>query len=455
MTAEIRFLGAAGTVTGSKYLVRTDTTQWLVDCGMFQGERELRERNWLPFPVSPHSVDGVLLTHAHIDHSGYLPVLVREGFTGPVLASAATTDLCAILLRDSGYLHEREAELANRYGHTRHRPAKPLYTEREARDCLEQFEKVPFGESRTLAGGLSARFFRAGHILGAAIIELTLPDDRRIVFSGDLGRPNSETLPDPHAVEEADFLVVESTYGNRRHEDISASDRLARVINETVQRGGTVLVPAFAVGRTQTLLYLIHRLKKEGRIADVPVFLDSPMAINASELMCQHIGDQKLNPEECRLACSAATFTRDTDQSKALTLNPLPKVIISASGMATGGRILHHLKQYAPDRRNTLLFTGFQAAGTRGEKIVGGAREVRIHGNNVTIAAEVVQLDMLSAHADADEIIDWLGHFRQAPRLTFVTHGEPDASAALAERIRGTLGWTCQVPALDDRVALE
>ncbi len=445
MGLRLSFLGAAGTVTGSKYLVENGDHRLLVDCGLFQGYKALRLRNWAHFPIDPRRIDAVLLTHAHLDHSGYLPLLVRQGYSGPVLCSAATADLCQILLPDSGHLQEKDAEFANRHGFSKHKPALPLYTQEDAVRALDQLTPIAFDEYRRLPGGASAYLRRAGHILGAASIQLDW-NGTRLVFSGDLGRYNDPTMVDPAQVERADYLIVESTYGNRRHEAQDPEQALAEIITRTVRRGGTVVIPAFAVGRAQSLMVHLHRLKTSRRLPDVPVFLDSPMANHASEIFCRHIADHRLSERECRGACEVAHYVQSVEESKALMTNPMPKVIISASGMATGGRVLHHLKSYAPDTRNTILFAGFQAGGTRGAAMVEGADSIKIHGAYVPVRAEVKNLEMLSAHADADEILRWLKGFKSPPRTTFITHGEPSASDALRHRIEEELGWTCVVP---------
>lgn len=454
MTLSISFLGGAGTVTGSRFLLEHDGRRVLVDCGLFQGLKQLRLRNWATFPVDPASIDAVLLTHAHLDHSGYLPALVRDGFRGAVHASHATVELCEILLKDSGFLQEKDAEYANKHGFSKHKPALPLYTLKDAEAALRHFQALPFHDWRTLPDGPEILFRRAGHILGAASIECSW-GGIRIAFSGDLGRFGDPVMVDPEAIPDADYVVVESTYGKRRHEQHDPQDALAEIVNRTVARGGTVVIPAFAVGRAQSLLYHLERLVSSGRLSRVPVFLDSPMAINATELLHRHSGDHRLTPDECERACGIAEYVRGVEESKALTSNPMPKVIVSASGMATGGRVLHHLKRYAPDRRNTILFSGFQAAGTRGADMVNGADRIKIHGEYIPVRAEVANLPMLSAHADADEIVKWLGGFRRPPRMTFISHGEPEASDALRRRIQDELGWPCRVPEHLERAVLE
>ncbi|MFH1340575.1 MAG: MBL fold metallo-hydrolase [Pseudomonadota bacterium] len=454
MTLRLTFLGGVETVTGSKYLVEAGEQRILVDCGLFQGFKQLRLRNWAPLPVDPKSIDMVVLTHAHLDHTGYLPLLIKHGFAGPVICTKATRDLCAILLPDSGHLQEKEAEFANRHGFSKHRPALPLYTQKDAEAALESFKPIDFNEQRSLTANIQLRFLPAGHILGAAIVEL-VASGKKIVFSGDLGRPNSATMLDPTPLKQADYLLIESTYGNRKHDPRDPEDALADVIVRTVGRGGTVLIPSFAVGRAQTLMHHLHRLKVARRIPDVPIFLDSPMAVDVTDLLCKYLPYHKLNAEQCRLTCAVARYVRNAEESKALDRDPMPKIIISASGMATGGRVVHHLKYYAPDRKNTVLFAGFQAGGTRGAAMTAGAESVKIHGQYVPVRAEIANLDMLSAHADAGEILGWLRNFEAPPKMTFITHGEPDAADALRRRIEEELHWGCSVPQYRDRIDLQ
>lgn len=440
----LSFLGAAGTVTGSKFLLRCKRSNYLIDCGLFQGYKNLRERNWRSLPIRPDQIRHVILTHAHIDHSGWLPVLCREGFGGRILATPATRDLCRHLLPDSGFIQEKDAEDANRHGWTRHRPARPLYTKAEAEESLKSFRTVRFHEPyRT--DHVEVLFRHAGHIPGAATVDLSV-HGLRIVFSGDLGNYDSATMPEPEPVPEADFLVVESTYGNRKrnHEDPEAE--IARIVNETVARGGSVIIPAFAVGRTQLLLHHLNRLIRTGTIPKVPVYLDSPLAINATEVFADHPDDHRLSVAEAEAACSLPRYVQDVEGSKALDRDFTPKIIIAGSGMATGGRVIHHLKVYAPDKRNTVLFAGYQAGGTRGAKMVAGEESVKIHGQYWPVRARVENLDMLSAHADADEIMRWLSGFGRPPKRTFIVHGEPDAADAMRLRIEEELGWDCVVP---------
>ena len=450
---QLTFLGAAGTVTGSRHLLESNGKRLLVDCGMFQGLRELRELNWQDFPVAPASIDAVILTHAHLDHSGYLPRLVRHGFDGPIYATGATLDVARLILLDSAYLQEKDAEFANRHGFSRHKPALPLYSTADAERALSQFRTVAFHEELQLGEEASLLFRRAGHILGAATATLRL-DGRTIIFSGDLGRFGDSIMVDPEPVDQADFLVIESTYGDRIHPELDAGAMLKEVIDRTVRRGGTVIIPAFAIGRTQSLLYELWLLKEAGELDLVPVYVDSPMAIDATGLMTDHMDDHRLQPIVCREAFGMATYVRDSDGSKRLSASRMPKVIVSASGMATGGRILHHIKSFGPDPRNTILFAGFQAAGTRGRAMVDGVREVKIHGDWIEIRAEVADLTVLSAHADSNELLRWVRGFKSPPKRTFIVHGEPASSAALRDRIGAEPGWSCSIPRRGESFAL-
>lgn len=450
----IQFLGATSTVTGSKYLVHAAGKQVLVDCGLFQGFKQLRLRNWGQFPVDPKSIDAVVLTHAHLDHSGYLPLLVKNGYKGPIFCTAATADLCGILLPDSGHLQEEDARYANRRGFSKHRPALPLYTEEDAKRCLSQLRPVEFAQSIKIAPGVDMRLLLAGHILGAAMIEMRC-EGRILLFSGDLGRPNDLVMQPPACVEHADFLVIESTYGNRRHDVKDPLDVLADVITRTVARQGVVIIPAFAVGRAQTLLYAIHLLKIARRIPDVPVYLNSPMAVDATNIYHRHRIEHRLTEEQCKSMCTTAKFVNSVEESKALNNKRGPMILISASGMLTGGRVLHHLKAFAPDARNTILLSGFQSGGTRGAALAAGAETVKIHGEQIPIRAEVATLSNLSAHADYVEMLDWLGHFSGPPKQTFITHGEPAAADALRLSIEEKLKWQCTVPEYLERASLD
>lgn len=451
----ITFLGAAGTVTGSRFLVEHGDTRLLVDCGLFQGLKALRLKDREPFPVAPASLDAIALTHAHIDHSGRLPALVRDGFRGDVYCTEATRSLLGVLLPDAGHLQEEEARYRNKTGSTRHHPALPLYTREDAERALAQLRPIRAGAELVVGAKqpLRLRFFPAGHILGAAWLSVD-DGERRLVFSGDLGKAEDLLMSPPTPIGRADYVVMESTYGNREHKDGDAAAFLADVVTRTAGRGGTLLVPSFAVGRAQKLLHLIAVLKAEGRIPDVPVFLNSPMAIDVTEIFRAHPEDHRLSEEACRAMCRAAKYVRTVEDSKALNGSPMPKIIIAGSGMATGGRILHHLRAMLPDPRHTVLFAGFQATGTRGEALLAGARQVKIHGHWIDVRAEVTTLDVLSAHADARELVAWLGSCDGRPREVFLVHGEPTALDALRVRVRDALGYEPRIPALGDVVEL-
>lgn len=450
---KLTFLGAVGTVTGSKYLLETTSKRLMIDCGLFQGLKLLRLRNWAPFPIDPKTIDEVILTHAHLDHSGYLPLLAKLGFKGSIHCSEATRDLCRILLLDSAHIQEKDAEFHNKHKTSKHEPALPLYTVTDVMDVMKQFKTHPFKEPFALGGGIQALFRHAGHILGAATLELQA-DGQTIVFSGDLGRPNDPVMWPPAPVPAADYLLIESTYGNRIHDSADTEERLAEIITRTAKRGGKVVIPSFAVGRSQSLLYILAKLKAAHRIPNLPIYLDSPMAIEASEMIHRFPHDHRLSVEQCKAMDHVATYTASVDDSKAIASYHGPMVILSASGMATGGRILHHLMQYLPDRRNTVVLAGFQAEGTRGRSLQDGQKFIKIFGKEVAVHAEIETIHALSAHADSDEVLDWLKQFTRAPQHVFVTHGENDAAAALAERIHHELGWTCSVPQMNESANL-
>ena len=441
----LTFLGAAGTVTGSRYLLETGGSKVLVDCGLFQGLKQLRLRNWAPLPFSPADIEAVVLTHAHLDHSGYLPLLVKSGFRGPVYCTAATAELCGILLPDSGHLQEQEADRANRYGYSKHTPALPLYTRADAERCLAQLEPVDLERETPIGHEFRFSLQRSGHILGSAIVRLTA-GETSVVFSGDLGRPNDPIMLPPALVTAADYVVVESTYGDRKHSGADPQAALGDLIKRTAKRGGVVVIPAFAVGRAQAILYHLHVLRAKRAIPDIPVFIDSPMAADVTRMFREWTSEHRLSETECAKVCGSATITNSVEDSKAIDRRSGPMIIISASGMATGGRVLFHLERFAPDARNTILFVGFQAAGTRGATLLAGADSVKIHGAQVPVRAEVLALHGLSAHADADEIIAWLRGFARPPQRAFITHGEPSAADRLRFRIEGELHWPCHIP---------
>lgn len=443
---KLTFLGGAGTVTGSKALLQHGRRSVLVDCGLFQGFKVLRERNWASMPFKPAELDAVILTHAHLDHSGYLPLLVRNGFKGPVLCTSGTADLCRILLTDSGAIQEEDAARANRRGYTRHKPAQPLYTRADAERALDRLVPHTFGERVELFRSLDATFSPAGHILGSSSV-LIRGGETSILFSGDLGRPRDEIMRPPADPPQADYLVVESTYGDRAHPPSAGIDSLGGAIARATARGGITMIASFAVGRVQSLLWAIHCLKRDGRIpAQLPVFLNSPMARDVTRLYNDHRREHRLSKADSEAMCNAATVINTVEESKELNRRRGPMVIIAGSGMATGGRIVHHLHEWADDPRNLIVLAGFQAGGTRGAMIRDGAKSVRIFGDDVKIAAEVANLDTLSAHADVNEILAWAKRMPKPPRETFVNHGEPAAADALRARFKRDLGWTARVP---------
>jgi metallo-beta-lactamase family protein len=441
----ITFLGATKTVTGSKFLLSFDNKKILIDCGLFQGLKELRLRNWNKFPIDPHLINSVVLTHAHIDHSGYLPVLVKNGFTGKVYCSEATKELCDVLLPDSGYLQEEEAKSANKYGYSKHKPAVPLYTRADADACLKQFRSLDFRKRLKLDEETHMSLIPAGHILGASFV-LFKYYNTSILFSGDLGRQQDPIMLTPSVVQAADYLVLESTYGNRLHKHIDPLDELSDIITRTVERGGTVVIPAFAVGRAQHLLYLMYQLKEQNRIPHVPIYLDSPMATSATGIFRKHHELHRLSPELSQRVCEVAQYVNSKEESQALDLITTPKVIISASGMLEGGRVLHHVRVFAPDAKNTIIFAGYQASGTRGADMINGKKEIKAFGETVAVNAEIKVLSNMSAHADYEEILEWLSHFNHHPRKVFITHGEPEAAQALKSKIEERFGWPCVVP---------
>lgn len=442
---KLQFLGGAGTVTGSKYLVEHAGRRLLVDCGLFQGLKQLRLRNWAPLPVGPASIDAVVLTHAHIDHSGYIPRLVDGGFRGPVYATEATIELCNVLLPDSGHLQEEEAASANRHGWSKHAPALPLYAETQARRALRAFVAQPFDREFEVLPGVRAMLRRAGHILGAATLRLQCGADS-VLFSGDLGRDDDPLMRPPSAPEAADIVLIESTYGDRAHGPEDPAVVLADAVSRTAARGGVVVVPAFAVGRAQTLLHLLQGLKAARRIPDLPIFLNSPMAADVTAIFRRHADEHRLSASQCQALCAGVRIVNGEEESRALNQLNYPSVIISASGMASGGRVVHHLKAYASDPRNTVVFAGFQAAGTRGAAMVGGAASVKIHGEWVPVRCEVVNLQGLSAHADRAQLLAWLGAMPRAPRHVYVVHGEPTAADSLRQAIEERWRWPCSVP---------
>jgi len=460
----LQFLGATGTVTGSKYLLEHEGRRILIDCGLFQGLKELRQRNWSPPPFDPKSLSLVLLTHAHLDHSGWLPVLYRNGYDGRILATPATRDLCGIVLPDSGHLQEEDARFANRKGFSKHQPALPLYTEEDGRKVVERIDAIGFDESKEVVPGVTATYRAAGHILGAAMIEVRLKSaggEKVVLFSGDLGRPAQPIVPDPEKITPCDHLLLESTYGNRDHETVDPKERLAAIVNETVRRGGTVLIPAFAIGRTQHLLFLFREMRAAGTIPrDVPIYIDSPMAIQANKIQLRH--PEALDDETRALAPGSAAgmglddvkVATTVEESKALNNIAYPAIIISASGMAEGGRILHHLAYKLSDHRSIVVLVGFQAAGTRGRALQDGKPFIKLHGREIPVRARIETLGGLSAHADRGEIVTWLKAGGVRPGRVHLVHGEPEARDALAATITSTLGLDVHRPNYLEKIEL-
>lgn len=448
----LSFLGAAGTVTGSRYLIATDRRRVLVDCGMFQGYKNLRERNWQPFPVLPASIDTLFLTHAHLDHSGYIPVLVSGGFKGDIYCTEATYDLCKILLLDAAHIQEEEAKFRNSHHFTKHTPAKPLYDIEQARQALTHFRPVRAGQPVDL-GEIKVTFHPNGHILGSSYLDMEV-EGKHILFSGDVGRPDDLIMRAPEPPCACDYLVVESTYGDRLHERQNLQEMVSTMINDTVLRGGSVLIPAFAVGRAQSILYLLQKLRRNRQIPYVPIYLDSPMAISATELMIRHHHLHRLSADEARQVSDDVIFTRTVEESIELNHNTVPAIIISASGMATGGRVLHHLQHMLGNYRNTVIFAGFQAGGTRGARLVGGATDIKLFGQFQAVKARIEHLDFLSAHADRDELLDWLRQMPVAPKRCFVTHGEPEAADMFRIALQEQLGWKACTPEQGETVIL-
>lgn len=458
----VEFLGGAGTVTGSMHLVHAGGNRVLLDCGLLQGLKDLRLRNWSERVADPAGVDAVVLSHAHLDHAGYLPRLVAAGFTGPVYCTPATGDLLTIMLPDAAHLQEEQAEHMNYMGFAKHKPALPLYTTADALEAVDRLVPRSYGQDFVAADGVTVRFRRAGHILGSATVDLALDGKRpsRLVFSGDLGRPHQPVLRGPERVPQADVLLLESTYGNRRHTGNPVQE-LAGIVRETARRGGVLVIPAFAVGRTQSVVWLLRQLEEDGKIPVLPTYVDSPLAIDATEIYLRHPEDHDLGLERL-LDHGHNPFTtrqyhlaRTRDQSRALNHLQGPFIIVSASGMATGGRVLHHLKLRLPEARTTVLLVGFQAAGTRGRALQDGAKTLRLLGAEVPVRARIETVAGLSAHADQEELLDWLGCMERPPRQVWLVHGEEDNAAAFAQVIRRRLGWKVAVAADRARVPLD
>jgi metallo-beta-lactamase family protein len=449
--AKITFLGAAGTVTGSRYLIEAEGKRLLVDCGLFEGSKELKQRNWDKLAIDPASIDWVLLTHAHIDHTGYLPRLVRNGYRGPIYSNAATHDLCNLLLPDSAYLQEEDAAFVASKGYSAHKPPLPLYTVAEAQVTLTQFREIPRADDFQISPQFSVRPHDAGHILGSSWLELTITEGGKktlVVFSGDVGRYDQPILKDPESPTHADFLLCESTYGDREHPSGSIEDELAEIINRTAKRGGAVVIPAFAVGRTQTLMYYLRELEEQQKIPRLPVYVDSPMAISVTGLYANHHEDHDAEFTKLEqtgnhdpLNCHEVHMTRTVEESKKINDVVSPCIIISASGMITGGRIKHHLAKRLPDSRSTVLIVGYQAEGSGGRALLDGAQYLRIHHEEIPVRAQIVEVGQLSAHAGRSELLRWLSGFQAPPRQTFLVHGEPAGLTGLRDAIASQYHW--------------
>jgi metallo-beta-lactamase family protein len=442
---KITFLGATGTVTGSKYLIEENGKKILIDCGLFQGLKELRLRNWAKFPIDPKEIHSIILTHAHIDHSGFIPRLIKEGFNGRIICTPGTFDLCRILLPDCGHLQQEEAAYAKKKGYSKHKDPLPLFSLEEAERSLKYFETLNYDKEMEVVKGLSFKFINAGHILGAAQVILS-NGLKKICFSGDLGRPNDPIMYPPEVPQGCDYLVMESTYGDRLHIKDDPREMFKKIILKTYKRGGVIIIPAFAVGRTQLVLYYLDQLFRSGEIPSIPVFLNSPMAQDATEIFCKHHKINRLNPAQCHQIFNVAKFVNNMEESIALNNLKKPAILIAGSGMATGGRVIHHLKEYAPNPQNTILFTGYQSVGTRGDTILKGSKEVKIHGGLVPVNAEVALVENLSAHPDQAELLDWAKSIQKKPLKVFITHGEPSQAEGLKNKLEKDLGWDCAIP---------
>lgn len=445
MTTSIQFLGGAGTVTGSKFLVTSRDSRVLIDCGLFQGLKSLRLQNWDTFPIDPATIDAVLLTHAHLDHCGYLPLLVKNGFSGPVFCTAPTRDLARVILYDSAKIQEEDAARANSEGYSQHQPAKPLYTGADVQKALQHIQAIHTKTWIPVTKNMTARFTNSGHILGSALIELKTPD-QTIAFTGDLGRAEPLILNPPETIRHADTLVIESTYGDRVHSPMSPLKELARIVSETVDRRGQVIIPSFAVGRTQDILYLLATLKKQSQIKDIPIFLDTPMGINATEIFADYPDWHRLSPTEVSQLCSSVTMVKSQQQSNELLNRRDSAIVIAGAGMLTGGRVLSHLIRRLPDEENSIVLVGFQAASTRGALLRSGIPELKIYGQYIPVRAHIEEISTLSAHADQRDIIKWLRQVDTPPKNVFIVHGEPQASDALRVRIKDDLGWESKIP---------
>jgi metallo-beta-lactamase family protein len=442
---KLKFLGATGTVTGSKYLITSAKSKILIDFGLFQGYKNVRERNWAPLPFDVSTIDAVFLTHAHLDHSGMIPLLYKNGYRGKIYCSSATFELCKLLLPDSGYLQEEQARYRNKHKLTKHNPALPLYGLKTAQDSLSLFTPIDFNSSVTV-NDIKVDLSPVGHILGAASIKV-ICENKTLIISGDVGRPNELVMYAPKPLEACDYLLIESTYGDRLHETEDASKILSTIINKTISKGGSILIPSFAIGRAQTVMFILSELIKNKTIPKISIFLNSPMAINASDIYHRFNGEHRLSDEQFHAIDDLVEYTRTVDESKAIEFIKFPHIIISASGMATGGRVLHHLKHLLPNYRNAVIFVGYQASGTRGHKLLKKPKLIRIFGRDIDVKADISEISSFSAHADYSEMIHWLKKSKISnPKKVFIVHGEPEAADEFRLHIKDELGWNATVP---------
>lgn len=451
---KLTFFGGAETVTGSKILVEINYKKILVDCGLFQGIKKLRIKNWEKLPVDAKEIDLVLLTHAHLDHSGYIPILVKNGFVGKIYCTSATKDLTEIILLDSGKIQEEDAKRANKYKYTKHKPAKPLYTIKDAAVAMQHFEIFDTDVWHSIDDNIQFKFLNSGHILGSVFILLKV-NDKTIVFSGDIGRKEPILLSRYQYIENADYLVIESTYGNRLHEKVSIPNELLKYIKWTYNKGGILIVPTFSVERAQEIIYLLSILKREKKLPKIPIYLDSPMGVNATEIYIKFSNNHKLTFEDISSMLATVQLISDVSASKAVVNDNNPKIVLAGSGMITGGRVLHYLNKYISDKKNSVLLVGFQAEGTRGRALLSGDTEIKFFGEYHQIKAEIFKINAFSGHADQSEILDWLQHFKQPPTLTLINHGELHQSQSLKTKIRTELGWNCTVAKLNHTYTLQ
>ena len=451
---KLTFFGGAETVTGSKILFEAGYNKILIDCGLFQGLKELREKNWEKLPLNLNDINAVFLTHAHLDHSGYIPILVRDGFKGDIYCTAPTRDLSEIILLDSAKIQEEDAKRANTHGYTKHNPAKPLYTINDAKTAMHQFKVKALNQWFWLNNELRFKFMNSGHILGSAFVIIEYLG-KQIVFSGDIGRNSPILLPRYEYIENADYLVIESTYGNRIHKETSIENKLLEYINLTFKKKGILIIPTFSVERAQEIIYLLSILKRKKLLPNIPIYLDSPMGVNATEVYVKYNNNHKLTPQDISSMLTTVQLISDIDASKTIVHDPSPKIVLAGSGMLTGGRVLHYLDKYIEEERNTILIVGFQAEGTRGRALLSGDSEIKFFGKYHQIKADVFKINDFSGHADQSELIDWVSHFKTPPKLTFINHGEPHQSQAFKTKIRTLLNWKCTVAKLNNEYYLD